>query len=117
MRKEVQEEVSSSADLLLLQPSVYLMDSQAGKHEYPVRKEVQEVRESTLQPIVYLVDSQDGQHEYPVRKEVQEVRESTLQPIVYLMDSQDGQHEYPVRKEIQKSVLQHINCSSSQLFT
>jgi hypothetical protein len=62
---------------LLLQPSVYLVDSQDGQHEYPVRKEAREVSSladpELLHPSVYLVDSQDGWHEYPVREEVREV--------------------------------------------
>jgi hypothetical protein len=39
VRKEIQDEVSSSADQLLLQPTVYL-DSQDGHHEFLVREEV-----------------------------------------------------------------------------
>jgi hypothetical protein len=61
VRKEIQEEVSSSAHTELLQPTVYLVDSQDSQHEYPVRKEVQEVYSLAdpllLQPILYLMDS------------------------------------------------------------
>jgi hypothetical protein len=75
VRKEFQEEVSSSADPLLLQPTVYLMDSQDGQHEYPVgrrsrRSVPQLIHSLLLQSIIFMTNSQDGQHEYPVSEEV-----------------------------------------------
>jgi hypothetical protein len=54
VREEVRE-VRSSADPLLLQPTVYLMDSQDGQHEYPVREEV---RELTVLQLIHCSSSQ-----------------------------------------------------------
>jgi hypothetical protein len=102
-------EVNSSADPLLLQPTVYLVDSQDGHHEYPVRDEVMEVSSAANPELLYAanclpagqpgwlvcVSSEDGGL-------AEQCDPILLQPVVYLMDSQDGQHEYPVRKEVQE---------------
>jgi hypothetical protein len=67
VREEVRE-VCTPADLELLQPTVYLMDSQDGQHEYPVRKEFHEV---STPPDVTVLRPLPGQQEaggghYPV---------------------------------------------------
>jgi hypothetical protein len=66
VKKEVQEEVSFSADEELLQPTVYLMDSQDGQHEYPVREEAREVSSSANPELLDAANClPDGQPGWP----------------------------------------------------
>ncbi len=59
------QEVSSSADPLLLQLIVYLVDVQDCQHEYPVREEVREVSYSA-DPLLPTANSiPDGQPGWP----------------------------------------------------
>jgi hypothetical protein len=102
------QEVSSSADPLLLQLIVYLVDVQDCQHEYPVREEVREVSYSA-DPLLPTANSiPDGQPGWPAWVSSEEwgpgglffsLYQEILQATVYQMDSQDGQHEYPVREE------------------